>query len=104
MAIAIWQPKYCTKEVLVDVSKVSFGRNELFFCCDDALPSLYSFDGNKVITEAKATTNGRILCYAIPMGWLTEEGPLPEKYQYVKDRERAKWMNAKEKTKRRKPR
>ena len=100
MAIAIWQPKYCTKSVLVDVGKVSFGRNELFFCCDDNLKSLYSFDGDRVISEAHVTNNGKIMCYSIPMGWLNEEGPLPEKYGYIVKRERAKYEARKDAHKR----
>ena len=90
MAIAIWQPRYSTKEVLVAVDKVGFGRNTLFFCCDDSLTSLYSFDGDRVIRECKTSTNGKIKCYAIPMGWLEEEGPLPERYEYIRNREKAK--------------
>jgi len=99
MAIAIWQPKYSTQEVLVDVRKVTFGRNELFFCCDRNKTSLYSFDGDKVIRECKSTTNGKIKCYAIPIAWLDDEGELPQKYVKVRDAEYDKFKRLQEKAK-----
>jgi len=77
--ICIWQPKYSTKEVLVATQKVREGKNYLFFVADRNWQDLYSFDGTKVKQECKISSNGKILVYDIPLSYLNNEGPLPEK-------------------------
>ena len=90
-AIRIWQPKYCTKEVLVAVSKVRPSKNYVYFCADRNWEDLYSFDGEKVINECKVTSNGKIDCYCVPLSWLRNEGELPEKLVSIREEEYEKF-------------
>ena len=45
------------------------------------------YDGSKVKTQCKITSNGKIYCYCIPLSWLNNEGDLPDNLQEVKERE-----------------
>lgn len=85
--ICIWQPKYCTQEVLVATTKVSKGKNYLYFVADRNWQDLYSFDGDKVKSECKITSNGKILVYNIPLSWLNNEGNLPQTLVDCKQKE-----------------
>lgn len=87
----IWQPKFSTKEVLVAKIDVKPGKNYLFFCCDRNHTDLYSYDGDKVREYGRLCSNGKIVCYAFPLDWLTSEGDLPEELVPVRDREYAKF-------------
>lgn len=87
----IWQPKFSTQEVLVATTKVVEGKNYVFFAGDKNHPDLYSFDGDKVKKECKISSNGKILCYDIPLGWLNNEGELPEELVKIKEIEYQKF-------------
>ena len=92
VAIPIWQPKYCTKTVLVDTLKVRDGKNYLFFCCDKKLNNnLYSFDGTKVKSDCGLISNGKIMCYDIPLDYLNLEGDLPNTLKSIRDLEYNKY-------------
>lgn len=90
-AIPIWQPKFSTKEVLVSKMEVKSGKNYLFFCCDKNHPDLYSYDGDLVKKQGRLCSNGKIICYAFPLSFLTSEGDLPEEYLPIRKREYSKY-------------
>ena len=92
-ATVIWQPKFSTQEVLVSTLKVRDNKNYLFFVADRNHPDLYSYDGSKVKKECKITSNGKILCYNIPLSWLSNEGELPEELVKVRESEYIKFKN-----------
>jgi len=87
MATCIWQPKFSTQEVLIATNKVREGKNYVFFAGDRNHPDLYSYDGSKVKTQCKITSNGKIYCYCIPLSWLENEGDLPDDLKEIKERE-----------------
>lgn len=93
MAVCIWQPKYCTKEVLVATNKVHSGKNFVFFAGDRSYQDLYSYDGDKVRQECKVTSNGKIYCYCIPLNWLINEGDLPEDLKELREIEYQKFKS-----------
>lgn len=86
-ATAIWQPKFSTKEVLVSKLEVKPGKNYLFFCCDRNHTDLYSFDGDEVKSKGRLCSNGKIICYAFPLDFLTSEGELPEEFVPIREKE-----------------
>lgn len=92
-ATCIWQPKFSTQEVLVATTKIIDGKNYLFFAGDRNHPDLYSFNGEKVKSECKISSNGKILCYNIPLSWLNNEGDLPEECARVRDAEYLRFKN-----------
>ena len=92
-ATVIWQPKFSTQEVLVSTMKVREGKNYLFFVADRNHPDLYSYDGDKVKEKCKISSNGKILCYNIPLSWLNNEGDLPEELVTIKEEEYNKFKN-----------
>lgn len=85
-ASLIWQPKFCTKEVLVDKLDVRPGKNYLYFVADRNHPDLYSYDGDKVRAEGRLCSNGKIICYAFPLDWLTSEGDLPKEFEPIREK------------------
>ena len=91
IANPIWQPKFSTKEVLVAKLDVRSGKNYIYFVADRNHPDLYSYDGDKVKADGRLCSNGKIVCYAFPLGWLTSEGPLPEEFVPVKEKEYSKF-------------
>ena len=91
IAYPIWQPKYSTQMVLVDKLKVRSGKNYIFFVADRNKPSLYSFDGDKIRSECKLSSNGKIYCYNIPLSWLNDEGELPKELADLKEKEYSKF-------------
>ncbi len=95
-AVCIWQPKFSTKVVLIDRLKVRSGKNYVFFAADVNHTSLYSYDGDKAKT-CPLTTNGKILCYNIPLDWLENEGDLPQELVAIRDREYAKFKRVNKK-------
>ena len=94
----IWQPKYCTKEVLVSTMKVRDGKNYLFFAEANSYPDLYSYDGTKVKKECNVTSNGKIYCYCIPLSWLNSEGDLPTDLIPIRERELTKLRESQRKS------
>lgn len=68
--IEIWQPKWKDRTVLVDIRKVRNGVNQLFFSKTPTMPGIYTFNGMKVKEQCDIVSNGKIKCYAIPLGWL----------------------------------
>ena len=87
----IWQPKFSTKEVLVAKLDVKPGKNYIYFVADRNHPDLYSYDGNKVKSEGRLCSNGKIICYAFPLDWLNSEGDLPEEFIPIKEKEYSKF-------------
>lgn len=98
-ATVIWQPRYWDKKVLVDVKKVKPGKNYLYFACDVNLLDLYSYDGDRVLEEGFTTSNGKILCYEVPLDWLKNEGKLPEHFIPIREKEYAKFLKTKKRKK-----
>lgn len=92
MEICVWQPKYKTGQVLVDIRKVKPGKNLLFFSSDKSLPYLYSFTSEEA-EGCDKVYNGRILCYGIPISYLRCEGELPDRLIATKDAENLKYQN-----------
>lgn len=90
-AQAIWQPKFSTREVLVAKTSVRDGKNYLFFCCDRNHTSLYSYDGTRVKNDGRLCSNGKIVCYAFSLDWLSDEGDLPDELVKIREREYAKY-------------
>lgn len=71
--IEIWWPRYHDFMVLVAVDKVRVGVNYLTFTKDARRKGiLYSFDGDRVLTECTVTSNGKIKCFEVPLSWLEE--------------------------------
>ena len=68
--IEIWQPKWKTRSVLVDVRKVKSGVNQLYFSKTPTMPGIYTFDGKRVKEQCEIVSNGKIDCYSIPLAWL----------------------------------
>lgn len=97
IANPIWQPKFCTGEVLVSALDVRPGKNYIFFVADRNHPDLYSYDGDKVKQEGTLCSNGKITCYAFPLAWLSCEGELPSEYVSVREREYKKFKRYKSK-------
>lgn len=92
MEICVWQPKYHTSQVLVDMRKVRPGKNYIFFSSDKSLPYLYSFTSSDA-EECEKVYNGKILCYGIPLACLQCEGELPERLLSKRDAENEKYQN-----------
>lgn len=86
-AVCIWQPKFCTKEALVAMEKVPKGKGYLYFAADRNHPNLYSYDGEKVRSECRMVSNGKIFCYCIPLSWLVDEGELGDALESERDRQ-----------------
>ena len=97
IAKPIWQPKFCTKEVLVSTLDVRPGKNYIYFVADRNHPDLYSYDGDKVKASGTLCSNGKIPCYAFPLAWLSCEGDLPEEYVQAREKEYAKFKRYKAK-------
>ena len=97
IATCIWQPKYCTRKVLIATNKVKAEKCYVYFCCDRNYPDLYSYDGLKVRQECKITTNGKIPCFEIPLDWLVNEGELPDNLKLIQQKEYEKYKNYKSK-------
>ena len=87
----IWQPKFSTKEVLVAKLDVRPGKNYIYFVADRNHPDLYSYDGTLVKTKGRLCSNGKIICYAFPLDWLTSEGDLPEELIPIREKEYSKF-------------
>lgn len=100
MATPIWQPKFSTRMVLVDRTKVREGKNYLYFVADRNHPDLYSYDGTRVRNECQLSTNGKIYCYNIPLDWLVSEGDLPEELIPIREKEYKKFQKFTKKDKR----
>lgn len=66
--IEIWAPKYSTREVLIARHKVGT-HNRLTFTKASAYPDVYYLSG-ETIKKCPITTNGKIDCYAVPLGEL----------------------------------
>ena len=90
-ACCIWQPKFSTQEVLISTNKVPNGKGYLYFAGDRNHPDLYSYDGYKVKTQCKITSNGKIYCYCIPLSWLNSEGELPSDLVVMRNAEYEKF-------------
>ena len=71
-AIEIWQPRWKDRKVLIACHKVRDGKNYIRFTKAKSLPGLYSVDG-EVIRSSEQCTNGRIMCYAVPLSELKTE-------------------------------
>jgi len=72
-AIEIWQPRYHDRVVLISVHKVKEGTNYVRFTKAPSMGNgLWSFDGSRVRRECELDTNGKIICFAVPLHWLTE--------------------------------
>lgn len=95
-AIPIWSPRYWDKKVLIDRLKLNpTGKTYLFFCCDKNLTSLYSVDSSRVRAECGLCTNGKILCYQVPLEWLENEGDLPSEFIPIRDKNYNKYKASK---------
>ncbi len=95
--IVIWQPRYWDRKVLVSTYKVkSSGKSYVIFCGDRILKDLYSFDNKKVREECDITSNGKIMCFNIPLEWLINEGELTPDMISLRD---AEYLNFKNKMK-----
>ena len=80
-AYPIWQMKYCTKSVLIDTSKVGYGKCYIYFVADRNYLDLYSVDGTKVRDKCDIIFNGKIYCFDVPLEWLVNEGELPKELE-----------------------
>ncbi len=92
--IVIWQPKFCTREVLVAKTSIREGKNYLFFCGDRNHPDLYSFTGTEAIEHGRWCSNGKIVCLAFSLDLLKNEGELPEEFVPIRDKEYTKFKKA----------
>lgn len=90
-ATCIWQPRYWDRKVLINKADVKRDKCFVFFCCDRNKPDLYSYDGAKVLDECTLCSNGKILCYEIPLDWLENAGELPAELVKIRDAEYAKY-------------
>lgn len=70
--IEIWMPRYHDRVVLVAEHKVKCGTNFIRFTKDPNRKGLYQLDGDRVRAECEVTTNGKIKCFVVPLGWLEE--------------------------------
>lgn len=71
--IEIWMPRYHDRTVLVAECKVKVGVNYIRFTKDPNRKGiLYKVDGDRVREECEITSNGKIKCYVVPLGWLEE--------------------------------
>ena len=70
--IEIWMPRYHDRTVLVAECKVKCGMNFIRFTKDPNRKGLYQLDGDRVRSECEVTTNGKIKCFVVPLGWLEE--------------------------------
>ena len=73
--IEIWMPRYHDRVVLVAECKVKVGVNYIRFTKDPNRKGiLYKVDGDRVREECEITSNGKIKCFVVPLGWLEEVG------------------------------
>ena len=70
--IEIWMPRYHDRTVLVAECKVKCGMNFIRFTKDPNRKGLYQLDGDRVRSECEVTSNGKIKCFVVPLGWLEE--------------------------------
>lgn len=70
--IEIWMPRYHDRTVLVAECKVKCGTNFIRFTKDPNRKGLYQLDGDRVRSECEVTSNGKIKCFVVPLGWLEE--------------------------------
>ncbi len=97
IANPIWQMKYCTKSVLVATSKITYDKTYLYFVADRNYPYLYSVDSKRVRSCCQIISNGKILCYSIPIEMLYNEGELPETLQKQREIEYERFKKYKNK-------
>ena len=71
--IEIWQPRYHDGVVLIACHKVTDGWNYLRFTKAPSLKGvLYQFNGTSVRDLCEVQSNGKILCFVVPMSMLME--------------------------------
>lgn len=99
IAYPIWQMKYCTKSVLVDMAKIMPNKTYLYFVADRNYPYLYSVDTQNVKGKCPIIYNGKIYCYSIPIHLLNTEGELTPELEKERQFEYEKFKKYKEKAK-----
>lgn len=70
--IEIWQPRWHDRTVLVKTERVKDGWNYLRFTKTPSMTGLYRFNGTTVREECEVQSNGKILCFVIPLYMLME--------------------------------
>lgn len=93
----VWQKRFFDNSVLVSTECVQPIKCYVFFAADSNYPNLYSYDGVKVMESCSIQKNGKGTVYIIPMSWLNDEGPLPVKYNQIKESEYKKYQKYKQK-------
>lgn len=89
-ALPIWQPRYHDDKILISCNKVSETDDTyIFICGDDNYPNLYKIPAHSFFNY-KIGSNGRILCFEVPIKDLINEGELPEYLKAKKEKELTK--------------
>ena len=87
----IWQPKFSTQEVLVNVNAVRPEKCFVMFIGDKNHPNLYSYNGEKVRRECRVQKNGRGQVFCVPLSWLEDEGELPKELKEQRKKDYPLW-------------
>lgn len=78
--ISIWQPRWHDNKVLIACHKVG-KKNRIVFTKAPTLEGVYLVDGAEV-EKCKKESNGRIMCYAVPLELLKKEEAVAEPKSY----------------------
>jgi len=70
--IEIWSPKWKNRTVLIKCERVKDGWNYLRFTKTPSMTGLYQFNGTAVREQCEVQSNGKILCFAVPLYMLME--------------------------------
>lgn len=90
-ANCIWQMKFSTKSVLLAKQKVREGaKTYIYFCADRNYPDLYSISYED-IKKCRLVSNGKIICYDIPVEYLHNEGELSEDLKKEREKQYLKF-------------
>lgn len=73
--ITIWAPRWHDRTVLVGKHRVKKGMNYIKFNQAPSLPSLYHMHSDQMKCYP-LESNGKIMCYAVPLDDLTIEGEM----------------------------
>lgn len=68
--IEIWTPRYHDNTVLIATYRVKNGENQIRFTKANHLKDMVFKANGEDIRKCPVDTNGKIECYAVPMGML----------------------------------
>lgn len=98
----VWQKRFYDNTVLISTTCVNPGKQYVVFSADRNMQNLYSYNGNEVLSNCSTQPNGKGRAYIVPLSYLVDEGPLPERFILERDKSYEEYKKYQEKQKNRK--